>query len=474
MSSPTQPRITRRGFLAGAAAGLAAGVPATWFAARHFPDPTTRAPDGPRPTYAMPGPYPGRVIEVRHPGAVSRANVIDSAAVDAMIDRGMAELTGADPADVRGTWGTFFEKGDVVGIKVNPVGRKPAPGEGRVAGAVGAISNFEVLDKVIRCLRAVGIPDRDIVVFERYADEFAIAGYASLMEREYPKVRWCASSLAYSNTQVDVAGFDQGRDGSPELTRRVVGYDPDVFTTMGYCHPDHDKKDDRRFRSHLSLIVTRMVNKVITLPVLKDHRSAGVTLALKNLSHGMNNNVARSHLDGIAHGVGIGERRVEGPNQCNTFIPQAASHHLLRQKATLHILDGLIAVYEGGPGNWNATWGTWRHQGLFFATDPVALDHVGWDLIDAKRAELGWPPVEKMGLLYHTREVDLGTAVAPLGGANGLGCASLASAAVNRYRGRATEVFNVRQPEHIALAGQLGLGVFPAEAIDYRRFTLPA
>src|SRR5213078_3263313 len=139
---------------------------------------------------------------------------------------------------------------------------------------------------------------------------------------------------------------------------------------------------DRRFRSHLSNIVTRMVNKIITIPCLKDHRSAGVTLSIKNMSHGMNNNVARSHLAGLYR---LGNH-TSGPNQCNTFIPAAVLQPALRQKATLHILDGLIGVYEGGPGAWNRTWATWRHKGLFFATDPVALDLVGWDVIDAKRA----------------------------------------------------------------------------------------
>src|SRR5581483_296163 len=110
-------------------------------------------------------------------------------------------------------------------------------------------------------------------------------------------------------------------------------------------------RDDRRFRSHLSAIVTRLVNKVVALPVLKDHRSAGITMCLKNMSHGMNNNVARSHIGGIVHG--FGELQVNGPNQCNTFIPQAVSHRILREKAVLHIGDGLIGVYEGGPGSWN-------------------------------------------------------------------------------------------------------------------------
>jgi uncharacterized protein (DUF362 family) len=175
-----------------------------------------------------------------------------------------------------------------------------------------------------------------------------------------------------------------------------------------------------------------MVNKIISIPVLKDHRSAGVTLALKNLSHGLNNNVARSHI-GDQYRTG---RLQSGANQCNTFIPTAAGQQLIRQKTTLHILDGLIGVYEGGPGSWNATWCPWRRQSLFFATDPVAMDHVGWEIIDAKRAEEGWPTVAQMGQLLPSKQE--------------------------------SEQFGRRQPEHIFLASTIGLGVFDRQHIEHR------
>ena len=48
-------------------------------------------------------------------------------------------------------------------------------------------------------------------------------------------------------------------------------------------------------RSYAARFITREVNKLINVPVLKDHQSAGITLALKNLSHGLVNNVSRSH-----------------------------------------------------------------------------------------------------------------------------------------------------------------------------------
>src|SRR5438093_668586 len=65
---------SRRGFLLGAGAGLAAGIPLTLWAEKplreigeHVFTPfrgVTK--ELPRPAYAMPGPFPGRVIEVRH------------------------------------------------------------------------------------------------------------------------------------------------------------------------------------------------------------------------------------------------------------------------------------------------------------------------------------------------------------------------------------------------------------------------
>jgi hypothetical protein len=418
----------------------------------------------------MPGRYPGRVVEVHHPGAVNPDYEIDGSAVRAMMERGMCSFTGAD--HYTEAWKTFFEPGDVVGIKVNPVGHNRGKPQVRAA-----ITSPEVLIEVVRGLKAAGVKPGNIIVFERYAEEFIAAGYDQVMStRPLDGVRWCAASTGYSPTQLEIDGVSGGRSAhSPELLRHVVGYDPDAFVTMGFAAPEHDPKDDRRHRSHLSLVVSRLVNKFVTIPVLKDHRSAGVTLALKTLSHGLNNNVARSHLSGIAHGFPDSPAaETTGPNQCNTFIPTAVNQPATRQKATLHVLDGLVGVYEGGPGSWNRTWATWRAQSLFFATDPVALDHVGWDVIDAKRLALGWARVAEMGLNQSPGPVRF---AGPVGALAGLGgpLAALAPAAAARQAsgdvegGRGTEVFDRRQPEHIYLAGSIGLGTFDPRQITHRR-----
>src|SRR4051812_44943849 len=163
----------------------------------------------------------------------------------------------------------------------------------------------------------------------------------------------------------------------------VAGYDPDQFVEMNLVLHGQDPKDERNYRSHLGKLITKTVNKLVMLPVLKDHGSGGVTGALKNMSHGSVNNVARSH-------------STSNTNACNQFIPEVVSHPILRKKCVLQILDGIKGVFQLGPFGGNPEF-IWEYNALFFATDPVAMDHVEWDIIDAKRKEKKLPQVAATG-----------------------------------------------------------------------------
>src|SRR6516225_1602725 len=135
--------ITRRGFLLGSAVGLAAGVPLGWLALKatqrwgtQGPSPFTgRSVELPT-AVGMPGPFAGRVVEIRHPDSVTDDYRIDAGTVRTMMHQGMRSLTGSD--DVQMAWRRFFEHDDVVGIKVNPVGKAGG-------GHQGSISSPEVL-----------------------------------------------------------------------------------------------------------------------------------------------------------------------------------------------------------------------------------------------------------------------------------------------------------------------------------------
>ena len=352
--------------------------------------------------FAAPGLYPGRVVEVRNPG-MCRAGARDATAITATLDRGIKELTGA--IDAVDGWKHFFEPGDVVGIKVVPNGQPYAH------------SSFEIVLDVIDKLKKTGVKASDIFVYDRFRQEFMEAGYHKILPSG---IRWGGLDPENNQFTLDFPSFQQDP---------IAGYDHDTFVWMDLIPYGDDPKDDRKYRSHLGKLVTKTVNKIVAIPVLKDHGSAGVTGALKNMSHGTVNNVARSHSNSFT-------------NVCNQFIPQMVTHPIIRQKFVLHIMDAIRGVYEGGPfagRESNGKW-TWENNAILFATDPVALDHVEWDAVDAQRVKNQLPRVAATG-----------------------------SAAIDPFK---TEGFDVRQPQHIALAGALGMGYFDYKSNKGRRFSI--
>jgi Domain of unknown function (DUF362) len=383
--------LGRRKFLVlGAAVPTLAGMTLTHVSAQESKAAAGKA--EPNAKWGVPGPYPGRVVEVRHSQMIKN-DVKNREAIHQTAARGMMGLTGA--TDAVEAWRSFFEPGDVVGVKMNPVGNPLAN------------SSSELMLEVIEGLKSAGVKTKDIIVFERYRDEFIHAG----MDRAVPDgIAWTGLGIGYNAMQIEING-DDSKTGNLD---RVAGYDPDEFMVMELVGAGMDPKDDRTRQSHLGLLVTRRVNKIVLLPVLKDHGSAGVTGALKNMSHGLVNNVNRSH-------------STPDTNVCNQFIPQVVNHPLIRKKCVLQIMDGIKGVFQGGPSALRPEW-TWENNALFFATDPVAMDHVAWRYVDAKRKEKGLPPVAAAGR----------TGLDPL----------------------KTEGFDIRQPQHIRLAANLGLGIF--------------
>ncbi len=163
----------------------------------------------------------------------------------------------------------------------------------------------------------------------------------------------------------------------------MSGYDPDEFMVMELVSAGENPRDERARRSHLGLLVTRRVNKILLVPVLKDRGSAGVTGALKKHEP----RPGQQHLPVAQHA------RHERLNQ---FIPQVVAHPIIRKKCVMHIMDGIKGVYQGGPAASRPEW-TWENNALLFATDPVAMDHVLWKQVDAKRKEKGLPPRGRLG-----------------------------------------------------------------------------
>ncbi|HSC57910.1 MAG TPA: DUF362 domain-containing protein [Nitrospira sp.] len=287
----------------------------------------------------IPGPYPGRVIAVDHRNCIV-SGVYQPETIRQMVERGMKELTGA-PA-WQDAWRSLFAKGDVVGIKVSPV------------GGPKLCSDASVLHAILDGLDQAGVSGENVIVFSRYREEILDAGIDKWLR---PGNRFDAPSLRYDNVQLDMGG-----------------YDGDHFMEMAIVKPGDDPSDPHSRRSYVANVVSKQVTKIINLPVLKHHQSAGVTIALKNMSHGFVNNVNRSHITPTA-------------NACGVFIPSVVSLPIIRQKTVLHIVDAVKACYHGGPSGKPQY--IWEPKTLYFGTDPVALDKTGLKAIDAKRHAVG-------------------------------------------------------------------------------------
>jgi len=100
------------------------------------------------------------------------------------------------------------------------------------------------------------------------------------------------------------------------------------------------------------------------------------------------------------------------------------------------------------------------------------MDHVGWDVIDAKRVAEGLPRAGAMGKHLFTPERKAQMALAGLTGQHVTD--AIATQAADRWvrGGGDSEVFDMRQPEHVYLAGSIGLGEFDLKKIAYRRVTV--
>lgn len=200
----------------------------------------------------------------------------------------------------------------------------------------GLSTSVLLVDAICERLNQAGIPEKDIVIWDRLSMDLESSGFRPASRPD--RIR-C-------------------------LGNEALGYEDDlsVFGSVG---------------SRLAKTLTRVCDAVINIPVLKDHSIAGVTLSLKNM-FGAIHNPNKYHLN-------VGDPYVADVNMLSP----------IRQKVRLHICDALTAQYEGGP-SFMPQW-TWPFNGLMVSLDPVAMDYVGWQIIEQKRSEKGMKTLQALG-----------------------------------------------------------------------------
>ena len=135
---------------------------------------------------------------------------------------------------------------------------------------------------------------------------------------------------------------------------------------------------------------------LVNFALVKDHAICGYTGALKNMTHGCNVNPQDFH-----------------DHHASPQIALLAAQDVLRSRIRLCITDGFKLMAQGGPLYKQPRY-VIPHEAVYVATDPVALDAVGWEEVEKARAGFGLKTLADEGRepAYIHAAADLGVGIA--------------------------------------------------------------
>jgi uncharacterized protein (DUF362 family) len=263
-----------------------------------------------------------RVVVVRAKKVLTHGYDADPGAVRAMLDAGLVALSGEKSHAL--ALSRYFKPSDRVGLKISGLAGR------------NAATHVELVDAISDMLVEAGIEGRRQIAFDRFARDLT------------------ASRIT-----------DKSRNGG----YRAVGNDDAGHEDEPVQMPSS--------ASRLSRVLTRHVDGVLNMPVLKQHMLAGMTGALKN-NFGCIHNPNKMHVDG-----------------CDPYVAEVNAVPAIRDKQRLVVMDALRPVLDNGPSYQPGM--AEPAQALLLATDPVAIDTVALELLEALRAKRELPPLGKVG-----------------------------------------------------------------------------
>ena len=287
-------------------------------------------------------PEKSRITLMRHDGAMTGEGTANGAVVQEMVDKAILRFTGK--GSVSDAWKEFVSPDDVVGIKVNALTRNNHPS-----------TNPDLVNAIVRGLLKAGVPENNIIIWDRSWQELERAGYP----------------LNTSDQGVRCFGTDS--------LGTYRGYSiPRVRSLFRFNREAHRYG---KVETKFSRIFADTCSALVNVPVLKDHRLSGITLCLKNMYGCINN-------PGMLH-----------DNGCDPYIADLNALPMIRAKTRLHVGDCLRVLYQGGTSGGSGY--QWNYGGILLGTDPVALDYTGWRIIEEKRRAEGMASLEEEGRAPH-------------------------------------------------------------------------
>ncbi len=263
-------------------------------------------------------------VIISQDSAVFHGDSIDQTVVNRMIATGITKLLGT--SDVESAWKMLFRPDDIIGLKVNGLAGR------------GASTRPEIAHGVVEGLKSVGIPEEHVVIWDKANRDLKRGGF---------KINTGKQGVKCFGTDALLNGY--------ESEPTIVGQVGSLFST----------------------ILSKHCTAIVSVPILKDHDIAGVSISLKNF-YGAIHNPNKYH-----------------QNNCNPYIADLNTHPYIKEKVNLIVCDALIPQYHGGP-SFKPQW-TWKFGAILMSLDSVALDAVGTDILEKQRHEHGMNSLREAG-----------------------------------------------------------------------------
>ncbi len=263
----------------------------------------------------------GRVAKAMHESPLDGIDMKPAVAGE-MLERAVTQLTGeANAADA---WRRLIRRDDRVALKPNGLGGRQLA------------THKELIDATIEALLGIGVPPENITIYEQFS------GFLR-------------------NCRVRANNVPEG-----------------VVTAV------HRNQDAPRAWTSVPSGRTKYVTSlldataVIAFPIAKDHSIAGITGALKNMTHGSIVNPHEFHRHGAS-----------------PQIAELYAHEAIRSRMRLQVLDATRVLCNGGPQDSPP----FRRNGdsIYVSTDPVALDAIAIALVETDRRARRLPSLERRG-----------------------------------------------------------------------------
>ena len=291
----------------------------------------------------------GLIAGVEHGAAMKKLNKENAAIVARMTKEAMLRFTGK--RNVAKAYKVFFSPQDIVGIKLNCL------------AAPGMSTSPAMVASIVKGLHAVGIPNERIFLYEQYKERLLARGSGFKLNTDPSK----------GPMVVHLGGR------TPLTNEGLLGYE--ASSVAHGSGPSH----------YANLL--KHCTAIINAPVIKDHNLSGVTVGMKNMSHGNINNPHHYH-----------------EHDCNPQIADIYNHPRILDKVRLIICDGLRLLDDGGPQDNNRA--KVLHNRIYVDTDPVAIDAWGERLISDLRKEKKLTSLSKRhpkgGYLQRASQLGLG------------------------------------------------------------------